>query len=489
MTAAYRLVKKGLSATVLEADEAYVGGLSRTVVYKGFRFDIGGHRFFSKSEQVEALWSEILGDDLLERPRLSRILYGGKFYSYPLKPVEALRKLGLIESGLGFLSYLRARMFPVRDPRSFEDWVSNQFGARLFRIFFKTYTEKVWGISCREISADWAAQRIQGLSLWSAVRNGLRPGTARAGGETVKTLIHSFRYPRLGPGMMWEKCAERVRAMGGRVLLGCKVTGCRFDADSNRWSIEYRRGGGASESISADHVISSGPLRELAASLFPPVSEQAAAAAAGLRYRDFITVALIVRDRGALRDNWIYIHDPSVQVGRVQNYKAWSPEMVPDEDHCCYGLEYFCNEGNQLWESDDRELVALATRELVQIGLARREDVVDGCVVRQPKAYPVYDDAYARHVATLRAELQRYPNLHLVGRNGMHKYNNQDHAMMTAMLTVENIAAGRQVYDVWRVNQDALYLERGAAGEGGAAGVAGHAGRQAPPIAGPKGPV
>jgi protoporphyrinogen oxidase len=484
LTAAYQLAKKGLSATVLEADEVYVGGLSRTVVYKGFRFDIGGHRFFSKSEQVEALWNEILGPDLLERPRLSRILYGGKFYSYPLKPVEALRKLGLIESGLCFLSYLRARMFPVRGPRSFEDWVSNQFGARLFRTFFKTYTEKVWGISCREISADWAAQRIQGLSLWSAVKNGLRPGTARAGGEIVKTLIHSFRYPRLGPGMMWEKCAERVRAMGGRVLLGCKVTGCRFDADSNRWSIEYSHSGAASESISADHVISSAPLRELAASLFPPVSEQAAAAADGLRYRDFITVALIVKDRGALRDNWIYIHDPSVQVGRVQNYKAWSPEMVPDEDHSCYGLEYFCNEGNQQWESDDRELVALATRELVQIGLARREDVVDGCVVRQPKAYPVYDDTYARHVATLRAELQRYPNLHLAGRNGMHKYNNQDHAMMTAMLTVENIAAGRQVYDVWRVNQDAEYLESGAADEGGAA-----AGRQAPPIAGPKGRV
>ena len=471
MTAAYQLAKKGLPATVLEADEQYVGGISRTVKYKGFRFDIGGHRFFSKSEEVEALWSEILGPDLLERPRLSRILYGGKFYSYPLKPVEAFCKLGPIESGLCFLSYLRARMFPASDPRSFEEWVSNQFGTRLFRMFFKTYTEKVWGISCREISADWAAQRIKGLSLWSAVKNGLRPGSPKAGGEIVKSLIHSFRYPRLGPGMMWEKCAERVRAMGGRVLLGCKVTACRFDADLNRWSIEYSRSGGASESISADHVISSAPLRELAASLFPAVSEQAAVAAAGLRYRDFITVALILKDRGVLRDNWIYIHDPSVQVGRVQNYKSWSPEMVPDEAHCCYGLEYFCNEDDQLWKSSDAELVALATSEVAKIGLARLEDVVDGCVVRQPKAYPVYDDAYARHVATLRAELQHYPNMHLVGRNGMHKYNNQDHAMMTAMLTVENIAAGRQVYDVWRVNQDAQYHESGLAEETKPAGV------------------
>jgi len=471
LTAAYQLAKKGLTATVLEADEEYVGGISRTVEYRGFRFDIGGHRFFSKSQQVEALWSEILGDDLLERPRLSRIFYGGKFYSYPIKPVEALWKLGPIESGLSFLSYLRARAFPVSDPRSFEEWVTNQFGARLFRIFFKTYTEKVWGISCREISADWAAQRIQGLSLWSAVRNGFRLRSPRAGGEIVKTLIHSFRYPRLGPGMMWEKCAERVRAMGGRVLLGCKVTACRLDADSRRWRVEYTHGGGASESISADHVISSAPLRELAASLSPPVSAQAAAAAAGLRYRDFITVALIVRDCGTLHDNWIYIHDPSVQVGRVQNYKAWSPEMVPDDDHCCYGLEYFCNEDDQLWKCGDSELVALATRELVKIGLARREDVVDGCVVRQRKAYPVYDDAYREHVATLRAEFERYPNLHLVGRNGMHKYNNQDHAMMTAMLTVENIAAGRQVYDVWRVNQDAEYHESGVADETGPAGV------------------
>jgi len=230
--------------------------------------------------------------------------------------------------------------------------------------------------------------RDRGLSLWSAVKNGFRSGSTKAGGEIVKSLIHSFRYPRLGPGMMWEKCAERVRAMGGRVLLGCKVTACRFDAELNRWSIEYNHSGGASESISADHVISSAPLRELAASLSPPVSEQAAAAAAGLRYRDFMTVALIVKDRGTLRDNWIYIHDPSVQVGRIQNYKSWSPEMVPDEAHCCYGLEYFCNETDQLWKSNDSDLVALATRELVKIGLARREDVVDGCVVRQPKAYP-----------------------------------------------------------------------------------------------------
>ena len=343
--------------------------------------------------------------------------------------------------------------------------MSNQFGARLYRTFFKTYTEKVWGISCREISADWAAQRIQGLSLWAAILNGFGAGTSKERGKVVKSLIHTFRYPRLGPGMMWERCAERVRALGGRVHLGCRVTACRLDSQPGRWRVEFRRGGGPTETISADHVISSAPLREVAASLSPPVSKDAAEAAASLRYRDFLTVALILKERSSLRDNWIYIHDPAVRVGRIQNYKAWSPEMVPAEGHCCYGLEYFCNENDPLWRSTDGDLIALATNELSKIGLCRQEDAVDGSVVRQLKAYPVYDDAYAQHVATLRAELGNYPNLHLVGRNGMHKYNNQDHSMYTAMLTVENIVDGAG-HDIWAVNVDEEYHEE-RSGEGG----------------------
>ena len=467
LTAAYLLAKRGLAVTVLESDPRYVGGLSRTVEYKGFHFDIGGHRFFSKSKQVEDFWTEILPDDMLERPRSSRIFYNGKFYSYPLKPFEALVKLGLVESGLCALSYAKARLAPRPMPKCFEDWVTNQFGARLFRIFFKTYTEKVWGMSCRDISADWAAQRIKGLSLGSAIRNGLFPRRAPADGtKVIKTLINSFRYPRRGPGMMWEACARKVREMGGQVLMGRKVVGCSLDAEGERWTVHYQSRNGASASLAADHIISSAPIQQLAHALDPPLSAKAIEAGRSLKYRDFLTVALILKDPKVFSDNWIYVHDPGVKVGRIQNYKSWSPEMVPDPAFTCYGLEYFCFEGDGLWNSSDAELIELAKRELAQIGLAKPEDVTDGCVVRQRKAYPVYDDCYAQNVAIVREEIeQHFPNLHLVGRNGMHKYNNQDHAMMTAMLTVENILAGKPIYDVWRVNQDAEYHEAGAGDE------------------------
>ena len=463
LTAAYCLCEAGWKATVFEADPEYVGGISRTVVYKGFRFDIGGHRFFSKSQEVEDFWSIILGDDLIQRPRLSRIYYRGQLYSYPLKPFEALWKLGLAESALCVLSYIKARLFPIGDPKSFEDWVTNQFGARLFRIFFKTYTEKVWGMSCREISADWAAQRIQGLSLAAAVKNGLLPkprGPDKS--RLVKTLIDSFRYPRLGPGMMWEQCAARIREMGGEVLLGRRVEQCRYSEAAGRWEVRVRTASGETEARSADHVISTAAIKDLAGMLDPPPLEPAMQAAKALRYRDFLTVALIAKERKPLPDNWIYIHDPAVKVGRVQNFKSWSPELIPDPSLCCYGLEYFCFEGDGIWSMPDRELIGLATRELAQLGLVDHRDVVDGCVVRQSKAYPVYDDDYRRNVGVFVAELeQRYPGLHLAGRNGMHKYNNQDHAMMTGMLTARNIVAGRKVYDVWKVNQDALYIESG----------------------------
>jgi protoporphyrinogen oxidase len=467
LTAAYCLCEAGWKATVFEADPQYVGGISRTVLYKGFRFDIGGHRFFSKSKEVEEFWSEILGDDLIQRPRLSRIYYRGQLYSYPLKPLEALWKLGLAESTLCVLSYIKARLFPIGDPKSFEDWVTNQFGARLFRIFFKTYTEKVWGMSCKEISADWAAQRIQGLSLAAGIKNGLLPKRGgRDKSRLVKTLIDSFRYPRLGPGMMWEACAARIREMGGEVLLGRRVEECRYQEAAGRWEIRARTSSGETEVRSADHVISTAAIRDLARMLDPPPMEGAMRAAEALRYRDFLTVALIAKDRKPLSDNWVYVHDPSVKVGRVQNFKSWSPELVPDPSLCCYGLEYFCFEGDGIWAMADQELIGLATRELEQLGLLDGKDVQDGSVVRQSKAYPVYDDDYRQNVDTFAAELdERYPGLHLAGRNGMHKYNNQDHAMMTAMLTARNIVAGHKLYDVWKVNQDAQYLENGRASD------------------------
>jgi protoporphyrinogen oxidase len=465
LTAAYCLTKETPSVVVLEKDPAYVGGISRTVNYNGFSFDIGGHRFFSKSKEVVDLWQEILPDDFIERPRLSRIYYGGKFYAYPLKAFEALGNLGLVTSALCMLSYAYAKAKPIRAPRTFHDWVRNQFGERLFRMFFKTYTEKVWGMSCDEISADWAAQRIKGLDLRVAVTNALvrslKPRRA-SGGPVVKTLIESFQYPRKGPGMMWEAAARRIAERGGEVLMGRDMRRLVYDAGRKLWHIEAATAEGREESYVARHVISSAPVRELTEKISPlPIS---IFHARQLRYRDFLTVALMVKKSDLFPDNWIYIHDPAVQVGRIQNFGSWSPEMV-QPGMGCLGLEYFCFEGDGLWSSPDADLIALAKQECAKVGLVAETDVVDACVVRQPKAYPVYDDAYRDNVAMVRLDLERsYPTLHLIGRNGMHKYNNQDHAMMTAMLTARNILAGERLYDVWNVNEDAEYHEAGGSG-------------------------
>jgi len=462
LTAAYLLAKKGHSVCVIEADPRYVGGISKTVEHKGFRFDIGGHRFFSKSREVEDFWTEILGDEMLVRPRSSRIYYRGKFFSYPLKAFEALFKLGVWETTLCVLSYLKARLSPVKNPKNFEDWVSNQFGRRLFGIFFKSYTEKVWGMDCKDISADWAAQRIKGLSLASAALNALRPKAfKRVGGDVIKTLIDSFRYPRLGPGQMWEETAKRLQEMGGQVLLGRKAVGLQFLPGQKKWMVATESSFGK-ETFYADEVISSAAITDLVKGLSP--KPKSFDLAMRLKYRDFITVAVIVKDRNKFTDNWIYIHEPSVKVGRIQNFKSWSPFLVPDQALNCYGLEYFCFEGDGLWTASDAALGALATEELIQLGLTTPRDIQDFHVVRQRKAYPVYDDEYAANVDAIRQELEtNYPGLHLVGRNGMHKYNNQDHAMMTAMLTAENIHADRKLFDVWAVNQDAEYHEKGSA--------------------------
>ncbi len=465
LTAGYLLAKAGAQVTIFETDPVYVGGISRTVEYKGFRFDIGGHRFFSKSKEVEDFWDEILPHDMLVRPRSSRIFYRDRFFSYPLQPFEALFKLGIWESALCMLSYLYARMFPVRDPRTFEDWVSNHFGRRLFRIFFKTYTEKVWGMSCREISADWAAQRIKGLSLSRAVLGALSPRSTKREG-VVKTLINSFRYPRKGPGMMWEECARKIESLGGKVHMGHRVTAC--SEDHGTWRVTTSDGAGQTATFQAAHLISSTAIHSLGTMLDGLLSPASQKAAASLKYRDFLTVALVCRHQEHFTDNWIYIHDPRVRVGRIQNFKSWSPEMVPDESHACYGLEYFCFEGDSLWTSPDKELIRLATEELLFLGLVKDPaEIVDASVVRQKKAYPVYDDQYAGHVQVIRDEIEKkFPTLHLVGRNGMHKYNNQDHSMMTAMLTARNILAGAKLFDVWNVNEDAEYHEAGPSASG-----------------------
>ena len=472
LTASYLLTKQGISTTVIEADPVYVGGISRTANYKDFLFDIGGHRFFSKSREVVDLWKEILPQDFITRPRMSRIFYDGKYYSYPLKAFEALGNLGVIESSMCVLSFMYKQAFPNEKPETFHEWVANQFGERLFSIFFKTYTEKVWGMSCDEISADWAAQRIKGLDLWSAMSNALRnsmkpkgytDGTAANDGEVIKTLIESFQYPRKGPGMMWDAAARKTREQGGRIDMGTRLVSLSQDHATQIWTIKAETVDGETKTYTAKHVISSAPIRELVHSF----SEKPACveAADKLRYRDFITVAVVVDKPDLFPDNWIYIHEPSVKVGRIQNFRSWSPEMVPNEKLACLGLEYFCFEGDGLWAASDEDLIALARSELAIIGLAAEDNCIDGCVVRQKKAYPVYDEGYKQNVEAIRSELAaKYPTLHLVGRNGMHKYNNQDHAMMTSMLTVKNIAAGEMLYDIWNVNEDAEYHEAGETG-------------------------
>jgi len=469
LTAGYLLTKQGKSVAIIEKDETYVGGISRTVEHEGYRFDIGGHRFFSKSQQVVDLWNEILPDDFIQRPRMSRIYYEGKFYSYPLRAFEALSNLGIWRSSACMISYLRYKLFPIAEVKSFEDWTTNQFGQKLYSIFFKTYTEKVWGMPCDEMSADWAAQRIKGLSLWSAVVDGLKRSLGLNkkpnDGQAAKTLLETFRYPRLGPGMMWDAARDKIVAAGGQVIMGRSLEQLARDGD-DAWRMTATGPEGSDADkivIKAKDVISSAPMRELAARLHP--LPDTTWNASKLKYRDFLTVALKIKSEDLFPDNWIYIHDEKVQVGRVQNFRSWSPEMVPDEGVACVGLEYFCFEGDGLWASSDDDLVALAAKEMEILGLCDPKDVIGGTVVRQEKAYPVYDEDYAANVEAMRQELEaKYPSLHLVGRNGMHRYNNQDHAMMTAMLTVENIHAGKRIYDTWCVNEDAEYHEAGDEG-------------------------
>jgi protoporphyrinogen oxidase len=451
LTAAYLLSKAGHRVTVLEGD-TIVGGISRTAEYKGFRFDIGGHRFFTKIRPVEELWEEILGEEFISVPRLSRIHYDGRYFDYPLKAANALRGLGIVNAVRILLSYVRAHLQPIPVEENFEQWVTNRFGKRLYEIFFKTYTEKVWGIPCTEIRAEWAAQRIQGLSLAKAILNAT---ALQRRGTDIKTLIHEFRYPRLGPGQMWEACRDRIVAMGNPVLLGHYVT--EIVTKGGEVSAVRARTPGGEAVFAADHVISTTDVRSLVRALAPAVPATVRRAAEGLRYRDFLVVALILDGKDLFPDNWIYIHTPGVKVGRIQNFNNWSQAMVPVPGCTCLGLEYFCFEGDGLWDSPDAELVALAANELRTLGLAPGATVRDGTVIRMPKAYPIYDAEYRQHLEVIRHHIDAIPNLHTVGRNGMHKYNNQDHSMLTAMMAVWNMQGA--AHDIWEVNTDFEYHE------------------------------
>ncbi len=451
LTAAYLLAQRGCDVTVLEGDRV-LGGISQTARYKGYRFDIGGHRFFTKTEPVQAFWDEILGEEFISVPRLSRIHYRGRFFNYPLRAGNALVGLGPVDSVRIVLSYLKAKLRPHPREENFEQWVVNRFGWRLYEIFFKTYTEKVWGVPCTEIRAEWAAQRIKGLSLAQAI---LSAASLNRRSNTIRTLIDEFRYPRLGPGQMWERCAERIEEMGGRVLMEHYVDRVQVD-DGEARSVRARTPEGPVV-VEADHVISSMPLRALAQSLRPEGPAPLQEAAAGLRYRDFIVVALILEGEDLFPDNWIYVHTPGVRVGRIQNFNNWSAALVPEPGMTCLGMEYFCFEGDGLWTAEDDELLDLARRELDEIGVAGSAAVTDGAVVRMPKAYPIYDTPYRDHVDAIRSVRGPIPNLHTVGRNGMHKYNNADHSMLTSMMTVWNMEGGK--HDVWAVNTDFDYHE------------------------------
>jgi protoporphyrinogen oxidase len=455
LTAAYELCKIGVKSVVLEKDEV-VGGISRTVNYRGYLFDIGGHRFFTKVKAVDDLWREILEEGkFLKRRRLSRIYYNKKFFHYPLQATNALFGLGIYNSFRTFLSYTKTQLFPIKPELSFEDWISNRFGRRLYHTFFKTYTEKVWGIPCNEISAEWAAQRIKGLSLLSALKNALITSQPKNKSNIIKTLIDSFEYPEKGPGMMWETVADIIKSKGSQLKLNAGVEKILWQKDKVT-ALEITTDG-KKELIPGTDFISTMPIQELVRKMEPSVPDEVRHAADILSYRDFLTVSLIINKANLFEDNWIYIHDETVKVGRIQNFKNWSPEMVPDPNRTCLGLEYFCFEGDSLWTMSDEDLIKLGTKELGMLELVDPNDVEDGAVVRMPKAYPVYDSKYADALIIIRKFLDGLNNLHLVGRNGMHKYNNQDHSMLTAMLTVKNIMGAN--YNVWDVNVEQEYHE------------------------------
>ena len=454
LAAALALTNHGLKPVVLEQSDT-VGGMCRTESHNGFLFDIGGHRFFTKFDEVQALWEDILGDDLLLRPRLSRIYYQGKFFDYPLRASNALRNLGLRESARCMLSYGRARLRGRGDEENFEQWVSNRFGYRLFDIFFRSYTEKVWGIPTNEIGADWAAQRIKNMELSTAIIGALRRPLGRMVGDQgdVASLIEQFHYPRKGPGMMYTAMAERIQSQGGDIRLNATVTGLTLE--SGAITGVTMTTDGEESTIKADHVMSSIPLTALVRGMNPPAHITDSIAA--LSYRNLLTVNLIVDAEELFPDNWIYVHEPALQLGRIQNYKNWSPEMVPDPSKTSLGLEYFCSNDDPIWNQTDAELIEMATGELKQTGLINDAPVLDGCVVRAPRAYPVYSRGYERHLSALVEFVAEHKNLHPMGRYGMFKYNNSDHSILTALLSVENILGAN--HTVWDVNTETEYHE------------------------------
>jgi len=473
LTAAFELARAGHAGavTIVESSDV-VGGISQTVQRDGWRFDIGGHRFFTKVRAVDELWDEILAPEtMLDRPRQSRILYRGKLYDYPLVPMNALRNLGPIEAARCVGSYLWVKVRPPKNRDNLEGFYAGRFGWRLYRHFFKTYTEKVWGVPVTELSADWGAQRVKDLSIVTALWEAMKPKRlrrARDASHAHTSLIEEFKYPKFGPGMMWEVAADKVTAAGVRLHFDRRVTRIAHNS-RGAYEVVAVDAAGGEHVYPCTHVISSMPLGAMCQAMDPPVDPAVHDASSELRHRDHLTVALVVTQEHSFSDNWIYVHDPDVEVGRVQNYGSWSPFMVK-EGRTCLGLEFFVNEGDDMWTKSDADLIEQGTRELCHLGLVDDASAVQaGYVVRMPKAYPVYDEYYQANVSTLRKWLEaNTPNVYPCGRNGMHKYNNQDHSMFTAMLSVENILGAH--HDVWSVNVEAEYHEHTSDGRTDATG-------------------
>ena len=458
LTAAYELNKLGEQSVLLEADQQ-VGGISKTVLFNGNRFDIGGHRFFSKVPYINQVWDDILKEDFLVRDRLSRILYNNHYFDYPLQPVNALRGLGVQDALHVLLSYARIKAFAweKRVEESFEDWVVNRFGHRLYEIFFKTYTEKVWGIPCTAISSEWASQRIKNFSLGEAVKNAFLSSGKAKDGEVITTIINQFKYPRLGPGMMWEHCQQSLEQDNSPTQLGERVVSVKHKQGKVS-EIVSQDAIGNRTSYSGKQYISSMPLRELILSLDPLPPAAVVKAAKRLRYRDYLTVVLVVDRKDVFPDNWIYIHTPEVKLGRIQNYKNWSEDMVSDPRCSTLGLEYFLWEKDEEWDWPNERLIDMGIRECGQIGIIQPKEVKEATVVRMKKAYPVYDMDYTRNLEVIKNYLATFDNLQTVGRNGLHRYNNQDHSMLTGIYAARNTLGGQ--YDVWSVNTEKDYHEQ-----------------------------
>jgi protoporphyrinogen oxidase len=505
LTAALEFLRRSdVHPIVLEASHE-IGGISRTIRHNGNRIDIGGHRFFSKSDRVMNWWMDLMPPEasadtqhalrhqnkqrtlktaglgvtpettdlvMLVRPRKSRIYFLRRFFDYPIKLTgDTLGKLGLVRTMKIGVSYLLARLFPRKVENSLEDFLINRFGRQLYLTFFKSYTEKVWGVPCESISAEWGAQRIKGLSLTTAVLHFLKKAFASKKDQEIQqkgtetSLIEKFLYPKYGPGQLWEHAADQIREQGGEILLGWRATRLFVEGDTIT-AVEAVSDSGQRRRFDADYVFSTMPVRELIDAIDTPIPSEVREVSDGLQYRDFITVGLLVdhltvreADGGRLKDNWIYIQEPDVLVGRLQIFNNWSPYMVADPSKTWIGLEYFCYQTDALWKMADEDLKKFAIAEVEKIGILRACDVTDAHVVRVPKTYPAYFGTYDRfHV--IREFLDHYQNLYLVGRNGMHKYNNQDHSMLTAMTAVDNILAGvRDKDNVWSINTEMEYHE------------------------------